>query len=162
MRTIAALILIICTSPALAADWSHFDNSRFAYAVDVPPGFAPAGPEPANGDGAAFATADGTQTLTVWGGNVIEDTFESAVHASIGFAKDDSWTISYERVTPSWASFSGSRNGLVLYARTIALCRGAQYASFWLEYPERDIAVLEPVVDRLVKSLKPTGKGEGC
>jgi hypothetical protein len=162
MKQIAALILFLCTAPAFAADWSRFENSRFGYSVEVPPGFRPSGAAPENADGAAFASEDGTQSLTVWGGNVIEEGFESSVQAAIGFARDERWTISYGRVTPSWASYSGWRNGIVLYARTIALCGGTQYASFHYEYPERDIATLETVVDRLVRSLKATGEGEGC
>lgn len=162
MRTIAALILATCAGPALAEDWSIFDNSRFGYAVAVPPGFAPAGPPPANGDGAMLASADGTQRLTVGGGNISEGSFEAAAQAAIGYVREEGWTVSYERVTPSWASYSGLRNGMVLYARSIALCGGAQYATFRYEYPERDLATLEPVVNRLAKSLRATGAGESC
>lgn len=156
------LALLFVAAPAMAAEWVRFDNSRFGYAVDVPPGFVQAGQAPANDDGLRFASGNGTQRLTVWGGQIIEDSFESAVYASIGLAADDGWSIGYERVTPSWASFSGLRNGMVLYARAIALCGGQQYAAFELEYPERDLKAMSPVIERLVGSLKPSGAGAGC
>lgn len=158
MNRLLLLIPLLFAGPVLAADWTAYDNSRFGYAIDVPPDFSRDGVEPANGDGASFTSVDGTQSLAVWGGNIVEGSFESSVHAAIGFAKVDGWAISYERVTPSWASFSGWRNGIVLYARSIPLCGDAQYASFWLEYPQRDIATIEPAVDRLVRSLQPAAE----
>jgi hypothetical protein len=77
-------------------------------------------------------------------------------------AREGGWSLSYERVTPGWASYSGTRNGIVVYARAIALCGGAQFASFQLEYPERDLSEMNPVVERMVRSLGPSGDGSGC
>ena len=81
---------------------------------------------------------------------------------AIDHARADGWKLSYERVTPSWASFSGTRNGLIVYARAIALCDGEQFASFELHYPERDLDEMHGIVERLVASLEPTGNGVGC
>ncbi|MHB1104307.1 MAG: hypothetical protein ACYC0C_16340 [Devosia sp.] len=153
--------LILLASAALAADWHSYENARFGYAIGVPPGFSGEG-EADNGDGQLFNSGDGTQLLRVYGGNVIEDSFEAAVGDSMDYARDDGWALSYKRVTPSWASWSGSRNGMVLYARAIALCGGEQYAAFELEYPERDLKAMNPVIERLVGSLKPSGAGAGC
>lgn len=161
MRSITFLMALLAAGPALAAEGARYENARFGYAIDVPADFAGQG-ESANGDGQVFRAGDGTQKLSVWGGRIIEGSFESAVLAAIGFAGEDGWTISYERVTPSWASFSGTRNGIILYARTIALCEGAQYATYWLEYPERDQRRLEPVIGRLSASLRETGDGRYC
>ena len=161
MRSLFLLALLFLAPAALAADWSSYDNARFGYAIAVPPGFSGAG-EADNGDGQVFNSADGTQSLRAWGGNVIADDFEAEVAASMGYARDDGWDLSYERVTPSWASWSGSRNGIILYARMISLCRGSQYAAFQLEYPERDLKAMNAVVERLVGSLRATGDGAGC
>src|SRR5690606_4065310 len=106
----------------------RYENARFGYALDVPPGFAGEG-EAINGDGQVFRSSRGA-LLRVYGGNALEGTFEDAVNEAMAFAQQDGWGLSYERVTPSWASFSGTRNSRILYARAIALCDGTQFASF--------------------------------
>lgn len=161
MRHILTLLFALLVSPVLAADWGSYENARFGYVVAVPADFD-WGDEAANGDGRVFTKADGTQVLRVFGGNVVEDDFEAAVRAAMGYATDDGWALSYERVTPSWASYSGLRNGMILYVRTIALCGGTQFASFTYEYPKGALRAAEPVVDRLVGSLQATGNGVGC
>ena len=161
MRCILALFTLLILVPAASAqDWEAYENARFGYAIDLPPGFSGSG-EPANGDGQVFFSADGTQLLRVHGGNAL-DGFEEAVEGAMEAARDIGWTLTYERVTPSWASFSGTRNGLITYARAIALCGGEQYASFQLDYPERDLDRMHAVVERLVASLEPTGNGVSC
>lgn len=150
MRALAfVLIALLFAAPVLAEDWGRYSNDRFGYGIDVPPGFD-WGRESDNGDGRAFR--DGTRKLSAWGGTIIEDSFESAARAAIGSAADDGWTITYEAVTPDWASFSGTQGQRVLYERMIALCDG-QYAAFRLEYSVPDIGRMTPVVERLVQSL---------
>jgi hypothetical protein len=160
MKLFPALFFVVFATSALAGEWSGYENSRFGYVIDVPPDFSGTG-EAENGDGQIFRSADGTQLLRVYGGNILEAGFEASVQAAMGHAADAGWSLSYERVTPSWASYSGTRNGMVLYARAIALCGGSQYAAFELEYPEVDLSKLDPVVNRLVQSLAATD-GEGC
>jgi hypothetical protein len=150
MRFVVLLIFALCCAPALADDWGSYENGRFGYTIDVPPGFT-WGKQSDNGDGRRFRS--GATRLAVWGGQIVEDSFEGAAQAAIGFAAGDGWAISYEAVTPSWASYSGTQGQRVLYERMIALCDG-QYAAFRLEYSAVDIGELGPVVDRLVQSLK--------
>lgn len=155
MRALLFSILIALASPALAEEWRSYENARFGYAIDVPPGFE-WGREADNGDGRSFR--DGATKLAVWGGDIVEGDFEQAVAAARGFASAEGWSISYEATTPSWASYSGSQAKRILYQRMIALCDG-QYAAFRLEYSTIDIGKLEPVVERLVQTLKPSGTG---
>ena len=150
MRALILFMLIALAAPALAADWEPYGNARFGYTIEVPPGFE-WGKEADSGDGRSFR--DGATRLLVWGGNITEDSFESAVAAAKAFAVADGWGITYEAVTPSWASYSGTRDQRVLYQRMIALC-DMQYAAFRLEYSAVDIGKLEPVVERLVQTLQ--------
>lgn len=150
MRALLLVIFALLAGPVLAEDWGSYQNGRFGYVIDVPPGFS-WGNEADNGDGRAFRS--GATKLAVWGGHIVEDSFESAAYAASGLAGGDGWTITYEAVTPSWASFSGMRGKRVLYQRMIALCDG-QYAAYRLEYPASDIARLDPVVNRLNGSLE--------
>ena len=153
-------IAMLCPAIVLAAEWGRYDNVRFGYGVDVPPGFIGRG-EADNGDGQVFA-GPGGDLLRGDGGNAMAETFEDAVNAGMGYAEDAGWALSYQRVTPTWASYSGTRNGRILYARAIALCGGRQFASFELEYPQRELQPMNPVVEHLVRSLRATGQGASC
>jgi hypothetical protein len=155
-----AASLLIVPAVATGAGWDHYENARFGYEVDVPEGFAGRG-EADNGDGQVFA-GPGGDVMRVYGGNNIAATFEASVEAAMGYAEDAGWALSYQRVTPTWASYSGTRNGRILYARAIALCGGQQFASFELEYPQRELEPMNSVVEHLVRSLKATGTGIGC
>ncbi len=149
---ILIIALVLVASPALSQDWGFYANARFGYGIDIPPGYSGEG-EADNGDGQIFNSDDGTQLLRVYGANAL-DGFEAAVASAMEKAREGGWNLSYERVTPSWASFSGTRNGIVVYARAIALCGGTQFASFELQYPERDLDEMHAVVERLVRSLE--------
>lgn len=160
MRTIFLVLFALLATPTLAADWGEYENGRFGYVIDVPPDFE-WGEEAANGDGRVFTSGDGTQTLRVYGGNILEADFESSVQAAMGYARDAGWALSYERATPSWASYSGERSGMILYARAIAVCEGSQFASFEYEYPKAALKQADAVVNRLVRSLR-EAEGAGC
>lgn len=161
MKLLPALLFVAMAGAAFAAERSHYENSRFGYMIDIPAGFSGNG-EASNGDGQVFRSTDGTQLLRVYGGNLLEQDFESSAKAAMGSAEEAGWSLSYERVTPSWASYSGTRNGQILYARAIALCGGSQFASFELEYPEADLSAMNLVIERLVAALEPTGAGISC
>lgn len=163
MRKILTLIVAaaLAASPVLAADWGQYENARFGYEIAVPPDFNGGG-EADNGDGQVFTSKDGTQTLRVYGGNILEDDFEREVGRATAYLDGEGWTISYQRTTPSWASYSGSKQGFVLYVRSIALCEGTQYATFEYQYPTKAIADADPVVEKLVRSLRATEAGASC
>lgn len=161
MRKIAIFLFVLLAGPALAAGWGRYENARFGYEVGVPPGFD-WGEEADNGDGIVFTKSDGTQVMRAYGGNVMEPDFELAAGQSADFFDDQGWNITYQRTTPSWASFSGTKGGKVLYVRMISLCDGDQYATFELEYPKRDLSKMDSVVGRLVGSLVETGTGVSC
>jgi len=159
MRTLLALILALVASPALAAEWGHYVNERFGVEADVPPGFT-AGSPPANGDGLGFSTP--TASLAIYGSLIVEGDFESTVTQRIRWSQDDGWTITYQASTPGWASWSGKRGSRILYVRAIRMCGGDMYGAFELEYSQADLKAFDPVVERLVRSLKDSGSGWQC
>lgn len=156
MRLVFFALFTLLAAPLSAAEWGSYENGRFGYVIDVPADFT-RGEEAANGDGRVFTSGDGTQTLRVYGGNIVEADFESSVQAAMGYAQDAGWVLSYERVTPGWASYSGERSGMILYARAISVCEGSQFASFEYEYPRTALKQADAVVNRLVHSLRETG-----
>ena len=158
MRLILALLMLL-PMPVMAAGWGHYTNVRYGYAIDVPAGFMAQG-ESQNGDGQVFKTP--TATLTVYGGNIPDGDFETEVVQRERYAEQDGWAITYQVSTPQRASFSGKHGARILYARMIPLCGGEQFAMFELVYSSVDLHTFNPIVDRLVASLKATQGSASC
>jgi len=144
----ALLALALLISPA-AAGWGHYENARFGFAIDVPPGFAVQG-ESDNGDGNTFTTP--TAELRAFAGNIVEGDFESEVRGEQSAITDEGFVLTYQVTTPQKASFSGKKGARIVYARFVAIC-GGQFMGFVLEYSAADMAKFNPVIDRLVSSL---------
>lgn len=101
---ILALILALAAAPVFAAEWGHYVNDRFGVEADVPPGFV-AGEPPVNGDGLRFSTP--TARLSIYGSLIVEREFMDAVQRGMKWSADEGWKLTYQAVTPSWASWSG-------------------------------------------------------
>jgi hypothetical protein len=152
MRIFLAVLFALLATPAFAQGSQKYDNARFGYSVEIPATFEAQG-ESDNGDGQAFAHPTKPIDLLVWGGNLLEG-FETAVSQRMGWDQDDAWNITYQVVTPRWASWSAIRGSRILYQRMVLLCEGASYAAFRAEYSVTDSAEMEPVVERMVRSLR--------
>ena len=161
MRSILALILL--SSSAIAAEWSSYENARFGATIDIPPGFVNDVPEPANGDGLTFHSVDRKAELLVWGNNLVDEDFNQDVAARLKSDAEDGWNISYvSGVNGSgWQVYSGTREGRLLYAKSISSCKESQALHFRIEYPESQKTTYDPVVARLAKSLK-AGPATDC
>ncbi|WP_292653700.1 hypothetical protein [Mesorhizobium sp.] len=67
------------------------------------------------------------------------------------------WKVTYRRVKPAWASYSGLRDGQIRYVRVIAICND-RAALFTMNYSRSEKIPYDPVVVRMVRSLR----AEGC
>lgn len=153
MRICAAIVLALTlTGHAHAFEWGHYSNARFGFSIDIPPEFSPV-EEADNGDGGVSNARDKLSKLAVWGSNLVEGTLADDFAGRLEATRADGWTISYSRVTANWASWSGSQQGRIFYARAIRLCDD-QIAYFLFEYPRARLESYRPFVERLVKSLK--------
>ncbi len=153
------LVLALAGAPTFGASWSHYRNERFGIEADVPPGFLPGDP-PTNGDGLSFRS--GGAGLAIVGSFLIGGDFEAEVRRQIGLEEQDKWAVSYQRITPSWASWSGAVNRRILHVHAIPICNGAGVGTFRLTYPETERARFESVIDRLVRTLHDSGEGWQC
>lgn len=156
MRTlIFALLIALIAAPASAQDWGHYDNSRYGYSVEIPPDYLGQG-ESDNGDGQEFQRVRGAQRLTIWGGllDTVNETFEAEVKWRMEQEEAGTWNVTYQAVTPEWASFSAIKGSRILYQRMVLLCDRQSYAAFRLEYSVRDLAAMNGVVDKLAGSLR--------
>jgi len=155
MRLLIALLFVALTSPALAQYWTHYDNARFGYGIDIPPGFEGDG-ESDNGDGQSFHNLSRAQGLVVWGGLLTAD-FETEVQAALAAAGANAWTVTEQTTTPQWAHFSAIKGQRLLHQRMMLLCEAAGYAAFRIEYPVTDTAEMQGVIQGLTRSFAASG-----
>jgi len=152
MRAVALILFALLTTPALAQGWQTYGNARFGYLIDIPPAFSGLG-ESDNGDGQAFAADGKPIDLLVWGGYTLEG-FDAETAQRMRWDEDEAWNITYQATTPGWASWSAIKGSRILYQRMVLLCDGSSYAAFRAEYSVTDSADMDPVIERLVRSLR--------
>ncbi|MEP9373206.1 hypothetical protein [Mesorhizobium sp. KR1-2] len=145
-------LVLYLTAAGSAAEWGHYGNARYGYWIDIPPGFSPLA-EADNGDGGSSESSRGDAKLSVWGSFITEPDFTSEVSWRIQQDKADGWKISYETSKEHRASWTGLRGTRMMYQRAITLCRDAA-AYFRIEYDQSQNAAFDPIVERLVKSLR--------
>lgn len=148
----AVCIALAATAQAVAGDWKPYGNARYNYWIDVPSDFS-AMEESANGDGGTAQSPDGRARLAVWGSHPSEGGFANDVIWRVGQEESEGWSVAYKRQKSSWAAWSGSKGDRVYYERAIPVCNGA-VAYFRLEYDKAQAKVFDPVIARLVKSLR--------
>ena len=155
--TLVLIASLFTAIPVWASDgWTSYANPRFDYSAEVPPGFTLT-QESDNGDGATFESRDGARLL-IFGAFVEDGAFAADIRQRIVWDNQKGWQITYEKVTPGWASYSGAKGADILYSRAVALCDGSA-AYFQLEYPRKALKAYNSLVSRMVKSLRPA---TGC
>ncbi len=155
--TLLLIASLFTAIPVWASDgWTSYANPRFGYSAEVPPGFTLT-QESDNGDGATFESKDGARLL-IFGAFVEDGAFAADIRQRIVWDNQKGWQITYEKVTPGWASYSGARGAGILYSRAVALCDGSA-AYFQLTYPRKALKAYNRLVGRMVKSLRPA---TGC
>lgn len=121
-RIVVVLIAALSAGPALAQQWTTYHNARYGATADIPPDFAPSGPEAANSDGLIFRSSNGL--LTIYGAS-ISGSFEAFVNSAIEHDKSyDGWPVQGQTITPDWAEYWGGGGGRSLKVRIEAACNG--------------------------------------
>ncbi len=151
MRAVLAGVLMLAMAPALADEWRRYENQRYGYAVDVPPGLLWRG-ESGSGDGQDFTSPTVTLSLR---GEPTPEGLEAAVRDWREWEAGQGWNVVYEMMTPTRASVSAKRPGWLMEMRAIGLC-GDAMVKLQLEYGTADVAAMQPVIDRLVASFMAT------
>ncbi|RAX43110.1 hypothetical protein [Rhizobium tropici] len=155
---LARLIALLLLSPAsaFAADWRSYDNAGLGYAIELPPEFHLATPS-GDTDRLALSPADRSATLLVFSTMIANGDFASEANGRMALAREDGWKISYSKSNSRGISFSGTRQGRIVYVRGVALCNGAA-AFFQMDYSKTDMQRYDAIVMRLVRSLRSTRK----
>jgi hypothetical protein len=131
--------------------WAHYQNARYGTTIDYPQRFR-AGPEPDNGDGLTFASADGA-VLRVWGSLNVEGHDIAGLEAFLRESGKDE-RITYRAAGASWLVLSGLRGAELFYARYLISHRGEVINAFDIAYSPARKAEYDPIVARLSGSLK--------
>ncbi|BBF92297.1 hypothetical protein [Blastochloris tepida] len=161
---IAALcgaLAVLFASPVAAQppaeQWITYRNPRFGTTAEVPRHLVPKQmPDPANGDGRTWTSADGHATMSVFGGfNALELTparYVEDIHAErLAHA-------SYKRITDTWFVISGTQDGVVFYDRCNFTRDLRVQHCIALSYPESEAPLWDAAVARISKSLR-IGRG---
>lgn len=155
MHRLALIVIFYSISVTLgvAASFQRYENDRFSYTIDVPSEFKTV-LNPENGDGIGLHSADGSAHLLIWGNNLTQGDFLMESDLRREYAIDKGFRFTYERRGATWASLSGSKGDQIIYMRQILLCDAAM-GNFTLTYPAAQQKRFEPVINRMVKTLKP-------
>lgn len=151
-RALLSLSLAFVALPAHAQEWHRGRLASLGIEFDLPPGFASQNGSEA---GALLAGPNGA-VLAIGGGDLNGLSFRSTMRHNIKQDEADGWRITYDRITDRWASYSGVRDGQIRYVRAIPIC-GDRLAVFVLDYDRSEKVSYDPVVVRMVRSLRATG-----
>jgi hypothetical protein len=147
MRLVLVLLAVL-TVPAMAAiGWADYDNSQFGYRGGVPSGFSGYG-EDESGAGEIFDRQPTMQVLSYWAEAVSGD-FEHAVEATLANLEQQGWNVSFQTVTPDWASITGIMGSRRVQLRLILLCDRKSVATMTLQYSAAEAADIKPMVEEL-------------
>lgn len=149
-------LLLLSPAPAFAADWWSYDNAGLGYTIELPSEFHLS----ARSDDAnrlSLSPADRSAMLQVFSSIIPNGDFATEANVRVALAKDQGWKISYSKSNSRGISFSGTKQGRIVYVRGVALCNGGA-AFFQMDYSKADMQRYDAMVMRLVRSLRPTKK----
>ena len=148
--------LLLCPASAFAADWWSYDDAGFGYAIELPSDFHMSIPSD-DANRLSLSPADRSAVLQVFGTVLDNGDFVEAANVRVALARDQGWKISYTKSNSRGISFSGTKQGRIVYVRGVALCNGGA-AFFQMDYSKADMQRYDAIVMRLVRSLRPTKK----
>lgn len=134
-RFLVVLTFFAVTAGTVAVAASlTYTNERFGTVCTFPDEiFTLRQPEPDNGDGQQWLTADGASLICSGILNVDDDTptaFVSAERAS----KEPGYRITYSKTGKDWAVLSGIKGGNIFYERRL-FGKDGVIRTVWIDYP---------------------------
>jgi hypothetical protein len=149
--TIAAFVMIAASS-AIAAP-STYVNARFGTVCTFPDEiFTDRQPEPENGDGQVWLSADGA-SLTCSGILNVDDDTPKGFVADEKASKEPGYSVTYSKTGKNWAVLSGMKDGKIFYERRL-FGRDGVIHTVWIDYPPSLKSKYDPLVGAIAGSLK--------
>ncbi|MEI9425327.1 hypothetical protein O7A70_29640 [Mesorhizobium sp. Cs1299R1N1] len=149
---LSVVITMMPTSLLGAQGWQAFGIKHFGFVFDVPPGFVLT---QRSDQGAAFE-GENKAFLAVWGAQLGKASFRTEIEHRMAVNETEGWRLTYRRVRPQWASYSGVKDGQILYVRAIKVC-GDRAALFTVNYSRAEKLPYDSIVVRMVRSLRADG-----
>jgi hypothetical protein len=150
--SIGLAVALIAAGSANAAPFTY-TNARFGTVCTFPDDiFTDRQPEPDNGDGQQWLSADGASLICSGILNVSDDTPKSFV-AEEKASTEAGYEISYSKTGKNWAVLSGLKDGKIFYERRL-FGKDGVIRTVWIDYPPAVKAKYDPLVGAIAGSLK--------
>ncbi|CAN7553630.1 hypothetical protein [Mesorhizobium sp. LjRoot246] len=142
--------IVACT--AIAAPFTYV-NERFGTVCTFPDEiFTDRQPEPDNGDGQVWLSADGASLICSGILNIDDDTPKGFVAAEKA-SKAPGYKVTYSKAGKDWAVLSGLKDGKIFYERRLFGGDGV-IRTVWIDYPPALKSKYDPLVGAIAGSLK--------
>ena len=161
---IAAALIVLCWSIALADEWTTYVNPRFGTRAEVPLNKFHADRPPENGDGQSWTSVDGEGRISVYGSYlVVADTLQGYREFSLNTARKDGVAITYSAGGRNWFSYSGTQGSVIVYMKALLSkdCDPPIVHHIYLRYPAAQREGYDAIVARMAKSLR-AGRAGDC
>jgi hypothetical protein len=150
--TTAMSLATIITTTAIAKPFTYV-NARFGTVCTFPDQiFSERMPEPENGDGLQWLSADGASVACYGRYNAGDDTPESVVEEEKA-STEPGHKVTYSKTGKNWAVLSGTKGDKIFYERCV-FGKEDVIHTVWIEYPASFKSKYDPLVGAIAGSLK--------
>ena len=147
-----AVIATIAATNAIAAPFTY-TNERFGTVCTFPNDiFTDRQPEPENGDGQEWLSADGASLICSGILNIDNDTPKGFVAAEKA-SNEPGYKVTYSKAGKDWVVLSGLKDGKIFYERRL-FGRDGVIRTVWIDYPPALRSKYDPLVGAIAGSLK--------
>ncbi|MBZ9847778.1 hypothetical protein LB565_07230 [Mesorhizobium sp. CA14] len=152
--SVAAILSLstIMTTTATAKPFTYV-NARFGQSCTFPDDiFDQPMPEPENGDGQQWLSADGASLTCSGIYNVDNDTPKGFVDEEKA-RTEPNYKVTYSKTGKNWAVLSGTKDGKIFYERRL-FGKDDVVRTIWIEYPAALKAKYDALAGSIAKSLR--------
>lgn len=155
-RVAAALLAL--TGLAAPPTFKTYHNARFGYRIDYPAALVRPQPEPDNGDGRRFVSADGQTMLTVYAGyNVLDGGLAEERELARQTWREHGATFSLDRPLAAGFVLSGYLKNAIFYQQTVL--RAGTFTTFEWQYPAARKAAMDGIIQHTIRTWQPSVAG---
>ncbi|PBB21728.1 hypothetical protein [Mesorhizobium sp. WSM4313] len=152
--SVAAILSLstVMAATAMAKPFTYV-NARFGQSCTFPDDiFNKPMPEPENGDGQQWLSADGA-SLTCSGIYNIDNDTPQAFVVQEKASTEPGYKITYSKTGKNWAVLSGTKDGNIFYERRL-FGKDDVIRTVWIEYPAALKSKYDPLVGSIAKTLR--------
>ena len=137
--------------------YKTYHNARFGFRIDYPADLRTQ-PEPDNGDGRRFISADGQTTLSAYAGyNALDDGLAADRKIARQSWQEKHAAITLDQLTRTGYALSGQVKGRIFYEKTVL--KSNTLTTFVWEYPATRKAAMDAVIRHTIETLQPSVAG---